>query len=149
MKAELSGLALVALLLAPPALAQRSERFGPYELHYNVVNTTFLAPGVASAYGITRGDRRALLNLAVREHSGGDPEAPAVGRPMQLKGRSWDLLQREEQLDFREIREGQAVYYIAEFEFLNEEWRHFELHFRPEGAEQTYSFRFRHKMYEN
>ena len=41
------------------------------------------------------------------------------------------------------------MYYIAEFEFLNEEWRHFEVDFRPEGADRSYNFKFRHKVYEN
>ena len=49
------------------ALGQQSETFGPYELHYSVVNTTFLNPRIAEAYGITRGEKRAFLNLAVRE----------------------------------------------------------------------------------
>ena len=30
--------------------AQQSEMFGPFELHYSVVNTTFLEPEVAAAY---------------------------------------------------------------------------------------------------
>ncbi|MEL7047156.1 MAG: DUF4426 domain-containing protein, partial [Pseudomonadota bacterium] len=46
------------LLTAPSALGQLSERFGPYELHYSVVNTTFLEPEVAAEYGIARGRRR-------------------------------------------------------------------------------------------
>ncbi len=125
------------------ARAQQSERFGPYELHYSVVNTTFLDPQVAATYGITRGKQRAILNLAVREHLDGGTE----GRPMLLKGRSWDLMNRGEPLEFQEVREGGAIYYIAEFRFLNEEWRHFEVDFRPEGADQTYHFKYRHQLY--
>ena len=124
--------------------AQQSEMFGPYELHYSVVNTTFLEPGVASTYGITRGEKRAILNLAAREHVGDGTEA----RSMQLDGRTWDLMQNQD-LSFREIREGPAIYYIAEFKFINEEWRFFEVHFRPEGSGQTYTFKFKHQLYIN
>ncbi len=46
-----------------------------------------------------------------------------------------------------EIREGSAVYYIAEFKFINEEWRFFEVTFRPEGADQTHTFQFKHQLY--
>jgi RNA-binding protein YlmH len=131
--------------LATPAIAQQSEMFDQYELHYSVVNTTFLAPEVAAAYGITRGDDRAILNLAVREHlSEGGTEA----RSMELKGRTWDLLQHTQQLEFLEVREGEAFYSIAEFKFLNEEWRHFEVHFRPKGGDKTHTFKLRHQMYE-
>ncbi len=132
------------LSLGSAAHAQQSERFGPFELHYSVVNTTFLEPQVAATYGITRGKKRAILNLAVREHV----ETGTEARTMQLKGRTWDLIQNQD-LTFQEVREGPAIYYIAEFSFINEEWRFFEVHFRPEGAGETYTFKFKHQLYIN
>ena len=126
------------------ALAQQSETFGPFELHYSVVNTTFLQPEVAATYGITRGEKRAILNLAVRENLA-DGSAP---RAMTLQGRTRDLIQSQT-LEFQEIREGEAIYYIAEFSFINEEWRFFEVDFRPEGAQQTYTFNFKQQLYIN
>ena len=137
-------LLIAVVLLANTASAQQSERFDQYELHYSVVNTTFLEPKVAAAYGITRGEKRAILNLAVREHLDQGSEA----RTMMLKGRTWDLIQNQF-LEFKEIREGPAIYYIAEFKFINEEWRFFEVDFRPDGADQTYTFKFKHQLYIN
>jgi len=125
-------------------LAQQTETFGPFELHYSVVNTTFLDPTVAATYGITRGEKRAILNLAVREKLADGSAA----RPMVLQGRTSDLMQQQA-LEFREIREGEAIYYIAEFSFINEEWRFFEIEFRPEGATQSYTFKFKHQLYIN
>lgn len=140
------GLLLFTLTaLSVHASAQLSERFGPYELHYSVVNTTFLAPGVAATYKLVRGKDRAILNLAVREHG----DAGATPQAMQLRGRTWDLTQNSTDLEFQEVREGPAIYYIAEFRFFNEEWRHFEVYFRPQGATETYTFKFRHQMYED
>ncbi|MEP5567364.1 MAG: DUF4426 domain-containing protein [Halioglobus sp.] len=135
---------MMALWPAFAANAQQSKMFGPFELHYSVVNTTFIEPSVAATYGITRGKERAILNLSVREQleAGGD-----IGRAMQLKGTTWDLLQKTEELEFQEVREGPAIYYIAELKFLNEEFRFFEVHFRPEGAQQTYTFELKHQMY--
>lgn len=135
---------LLALMASMTAHAQQSERFGPFELHYSVVNTTFLEPDVASHYGITRGEKRAIVNLSVREHSADSSTA----RTMLLKGRTWDLIQNQF-LEFKEIREGPAIYYIAEFKFINEEWRFFEVDFRPEGAQETYTFKFKHQLYIN
>lgn len=129
-------------LLASMAQAQQSETFGPYELYYSVVNTTFLDPKVAETYGITRGEKRAILNLAVRENLTDSSEA----RAMVLQGRTSDLIQQQT-LEFREVREGEAIYYIAEFAFINEEWRFFDIDFRPAGAEQTYNFEFKHQLY--
>ena len=138
-------LLFLLLPLAGQVLAQQSERFGPFELHYAVVNTTFLEPEVAVNYGITRGEKRAILNLAVREHLA---DGTTIARTMVIKGRTWDLIQNQF-LEFKEIREGPATYYIAEFKFINEEWRFFEMDFRPEGADQTYTFKFRHQLYIN
>jgi hypothetical protein len=132
------------LLMTLPAQAQQSEMFGPYELHYSVVNTTFLDPKIAATYGITRGEKRAILNLSVREHLQGATEA----RAMMLKGKTWDLIANQE-LEFQEIKEGPATYYISEFKFINEEWRFFEIYFRPEGAVETYTFKLKHQLYIN
>jgi len=129
-------------LLSVPARAQQSETFGPFELYYSVVNTSFLAPEVASTYHITRGEKRAILNLAVREKLADGSAA----RAMKVQGRTWDLIQNQD-LQFREIREGEAIYYIAEFTFINEEWRFFEVDFLPEGASQSYTFKFKHQLY--
>jgi hypothetical protein len=136
--------ALWLALLPGLVFAQQTETFGPFELHYSVVNTTFLDPTVAATYGITRGEKRAILNLAVREKLAEGSEA----RPMVLQGRTSDLMQQQA-LEFREIREGEAIYYIAEFSFINEEWRFFEIEFRPEGATQSYTFKFKHQLYIN
>lgn len=139
----ISRISLLWLALLPGlALAQQSETFGPYELHYSVVNTTFLDPVIAATYGITRGNKRAILNLAVRE----DLDSSSAARTMILQGRTWDLMQNQT-LEFREIREGDAIYYIAEFSFINEEWRFFEIEFQPSGAKQSYTFKFKHQLY--
>lgn len=135
---------LLVGVLAPFSIAQQSERFGPFELHYSVVNSTFIDPEVAAGYGITRGKKRAFLNLAVREHVMGQ----TIARGMMLQGRTWDLIQNQP-LAFKEIAESDAIYYIAEFKFINEEWRFFEIDFRPEGAEKTYTFKFKHQLYIN
>ena len=137
-------LILIAMLCGAGAQAQQSEIFGPYELHYSVVNSTFLAPEVAATYGIVRGNKRAILTLAVREEM-----APAGETlSMLLQGRTWDLIQNQF-LEFQEIREGPAIYYIAEFRFINEEWRFFEVDFRPSGGNETYTFKFKHQLYVN
>lgn len=139
---------LSALFATASPQAQQSEMFGPYELFYSVVNTTFLEPEVAAQYGIIRGEKRAILNLAVR--GPGTEEKAGESKPiaMLLKGRTWDLMQNQF-LEFREVREGPAIYYIADFKFINEEWRFFEVDFRPAGAEETFTFKLKHQLYIN
>jgi hypothetical protein len=140
---KLLRISLYWLLLLPGlALAQQTETFGPFDLHYSVVNTTFLDPKIAASYGITRGKDRAILNLSLRENIDGKSES----RAMALQGRSSDLIHKQD-LVFREIREGESIYYIAEFTFINEEWRIFEIDFRPESADKSHTFKFKHQLY--
>lgn len=136
--------ALASAAFVSPARAQLSARFGPYELHYSVVNTTFLEPAVAARYGITRGRRRAILNLSLREHL---DDGASVARAMELTGRSWDLTQQNVSFDFLEVREGPAIYYIGEFKFIHREWRFFAASFRPQGSDARYEWDFKHQMY--
>ena len=128
---------LWVLLGTGTACAQQSTRYDEFELHHSIVYTTFVAPEVAAEYGITRGADKAMLTLSVRDAESGD----TAGRPMQIKGRSWDLITGGE-MDVREIREGRATYYIVPFEFLDREYRFFEFSFKPEGSEKE----FEHKM---
>ncbi|MFT7287682.1 MAG: hypothetical protein ACI87W_001797 [Halieaceae bacterium] len=139
-------LSMLAALLPAVTQAQQSERFGPYELHYSVVNTTFIAAEVAAEYGIARGKRRGILNLSLREHL---EDGSTVARSMTLDGRTWDLTQQQVNFDFLEVREGSALYYIGEFKFINREWRHFDVDFTPEGSSAPFTLEFKHQMYIN
>lgn len=136
--------AIALLFVAMGVRAEQSETFDQYELHYSVVNTTFIQPEVAANYGIVRGEKRAILNLAVLDTK--TEKNTAV--TMLLKGRTWDLIQNQF-LEFKEVREGDAIYYIADFKFINEEWRFFEVDFRPEGASKSYTFKLKHQLYIN
>lgn len=143
----LTYLAFISALAAPDfAHAQLSERFGPYELHYSIVNSTFIEPSVAAQYGIRRGDRRAIINLSLREHL---EDGSTVARKMDLTGRSWDLTQQQIEFDFIEVIEGPAIYYIGEFKFLNMEWRFFEASFNAQGDSTRYLFEHKKQMYRN
>ena len=85
-----------------------------------------------------------MLNLSLIELSVAGPKS--VG--MQLSGRTWDLIQAQD-LQFSKIREDDAIYFLAEFKFINEEWRFFEVEFSPEGSTQKYQFKFKHQLYIN
>lgn len=129
-------------VLTLPASAQQSERFDQYELHYSVVYSTFLSPETAAEYNITRGSKKAMLTLSVRDAEAGE----TAGRPMMIKGKTWDLIHAGE-LDFQVIQEGRATYYIAPFEFIDREWRFFKFDFRPKGADKNYQFEFKTQLW--
>lgn len=144
-----SLVSVLCLLFFSTALrAQQLQMFDQYEVHYSVVNSTFLDPKIAANYGITRGKNSAILNLAVRERMSEEVDGPTEAKTALLKGKTWDLIQNQT-LEFQQIKESTAIYYIAEFKFINEEWRFFEVDFRPEGADKTYTFKLKHQLYIN
>lgn len=130
------------LVLASPSHAQQSTRYDQFELHHSIVYTTFLSPEIAAEYGISRGKDKAMLTLSVRDAEAGDGQ----GRPMTIKGRTWDLISGVD-LDVREIREGDATYYIIPFEFLDREYRFFEFTFKPEGSDRSYTHKFKRQLW--
>ncbi len=131
------------LLFASQASLAESLQFGTFELHYSVVNSTFVDPDVAGHYQIIRAKDRAFVNLAVRERvaDGGDRAVT-----VKIEGRTWDLFQNQF-LKFREIREADAIYYIADFKFSDGEVRFFDLAVLPEGAKRSKQIKFQHKVY--
>ena len=139
----LSILSLLAALCTIPVRAE-SQRAGDFELLYSVVNSTFVAPEIATRYRLVRARDRAFLNLAVREltEDGGDRAVSAT-----FQGRTWDLFQNQF-LQFREIREGEAIYYIAEFTFENGETRFFDLDWAARDMRRSKTLRFHQKVYE-
>ncbi|MEM0953437.1 MAG: DUF4426 domain-containing protein [Pseudomonadota bacterium] len=137
------GLVFIIMLLAGSVQAE-SQRFGRFEVIYTVVNTTFVEPKVASLYQLVRARDRAFLNIAILETQ---EDGSTRGVPARFKGRSWDLFQNTF-LEFKEVREGSAIYYIADFEFRDGEVRFFELALLPEGAERSETLRFHQKVYE-
>ena len=60
---------IILLLISQVGVTEKLRQFDNFELRYNVVNATFLSPFVAEKYGITRGERHAILNLSLRELS--------------------------------------------------------------------------------
>jgi hypothetical protein len=137
------ALVLLALLLLSPLAAAESVIFGEFEVHYSVVNSTFIDPAIASRYQIVRGSERAFINIAVRKRL---PDGSDTAASARLEGRTWDLFQNQF-LEFREIREGRAIYYIADFEFSDGELRFFNITLLPEGAERSKQLKFQHKVY--
>ncbi len=134
-------LLLTVLITLLPALTQaqgNSTQFGRFEVLYTVVNTTFVEPDVAAIYGMVRAKDRAFVNIAVLETL---EDGTQRGVPARIEGRSWDLLQNTF-LEFQEVREGPAIYYIADFEFRDNETRFFNLLLLPEGEQRSSQLKF-------
>jgi len=115
-----------------PAQAENSQDFGDYVVHYNALNTDLLAPKVAQEYGIKRSKNRGMINVVLLHKVLGATGTPT---PARVQGTATSLTGKQRTLEFREIREQNAIYYIAEFPVSNEETLKFEIEVKPEGAD--------------
>ena len=112
------ALMLVSLCCPIIAVAQDdiSVRSGPYEVFYSAFNTSFLSPEVATATGVVRAKDRVLVNISIRRDKGNTTEAVSAHK---IEGSSFDLIHRKT-LDFEEVVEPGAIYYLAEFKLNND-----------------------------
>lgn len=118
------------LLFALPALGQNSVRSGELVVHYNAVPTTSLTAEVARQYGITRSANRALVNVSVRRGAPGADQAV----PATVRVAATNLNGQRSELRVREVREGEAIYYLAEARVQGQETLNFEVEVSTEGA---------------
>ena len=117
------------------------KEFGDNRVYYSAFNSSFIDPDIAGLHNISRGKDKGLVNIAVV------PEGGKSGETALVSGTANDLLQRQQILDFVEIREGDAVYYLAPFSFENEDPLTINISVRPAGASTTHEFSFQRTFY--
>jgi len=122
------------------------ETFGDHVVHFNAQSTTMLTPEVARAFGIRRGEKRAMLNISVLRQADPPPGTPVSA---EVAVQASNLLGQQKGVKVRELREGEAIYYIGELGIANEEIVSFTVSVRPEGVDQPYEFKFRQQFYTN
>ncbi|MDH2432878.1 DUF4426 domain-containing protein [Pokkaliibacter sp. MBI-7] len=128
------SIALLALCLTSPAVAEQKQQFGAYEVHYNAFNSTFLQPDIASQYHLVRSKERGLLNIAVLKD--GKP-----GKTM-ISGSVKNLAGQRITLTFQEITEPSAVYYLSDFTISNDDTLEFSITVRPDPQGAAHELHF-------
>lgn len=121
---------LALLLLPVPAALADTRNFGDYTVHYIAVNSTFISPEIAAQYNIERNRRGAFLNIAVLKNNADGSTTPVTA---QVSGGKQNLMQQRGDIEFKEVREGTAIYYLGQFEFSNAELLRFAVDVQPEG----------------
>jgi len=137
--AFLASVVVLTLTDTPAAMAEQKQRLGDWDVHYILVQTSFLKPDIAARHGIVRGRDRALLNISVI----GDDGLPV---PARVAGTFRNLLEQTTVLEFQEVQEGTAVYYLAEVRHTDRETLRFVIDITPpDGVAQQ--LRFQQQMF--
>lgn len=90
-------------------------------------------PEVAKAYGLERSRYNAIINIAVQDKQ---KVAQAVG----ITGEAKNLTGTIRTLSFQEVKEGDAIYYLATLPYRNEDTYQFTLKIMGGGQQQNLSF---------
>ncbi|MCO7225273.1 DUF4426 domain-containing protein [Pleionea sp. CnH1-48] len=133
----------VLLTICSSAQAEQSKNIGDYVVHYNAFTSDFISPETARQYGIQRSKALGLVNITVLKQNTKTP----VGTSANIIGNAYNLAGQNKDLAFKEIREGDAIYYLANFRFANAEKLTFKLKITPRGEETPLDFQFTQQLY--
>ena len=111
---------IVVLLGCCVAHGEQYKQFGDWRIHYLAFNASVLPPEIAERHGLVRGRDKGLVNVTAIGPQG-------RGAKATIRGRFRNLLDQGTKLDFREIDDNGAVYYLAAFDFENAETLRFEI----------------------
>ena len=127
---------------APPTLT--SQEFGPYVVHFNALATDQVPAEIAATYGIVRSKNRAMLNVSILKKSEGNP---GTAVPATVKASATNLTGQFKNTRVREIREGNAIYYIAELAVAHGETLTFNIEATPENEVEPFMIRFQRQFF--
>lgn len=137
MKIFLSALILIiSTLSSPTAQAENMKKLGHMNVHYMAIGSTFFTPEIAKAYGITRSRFNGLVNISVLDNTQKGTPAKSVS----ISGKAKNNVGQFKPLEFTEVKEGSAIYYLAQVSYNNEETIHFDLTITDGKEEQRLKF---------
>ncbi len=130
---------LVLSLGSAASYAESSKEFGDYVVHYNAFRSDTISPDVAKQYGLARANNRILINIAVLKKV-----MNTTGKPTKSKvtGHASNLTGQLKKLEFKEINEGNAIYYLAEAKISDGEFLKFDIQIIPEGETRPARLKF-------
>lgn len=110
----------------PPEI-ETSKVFGSRTVYYNVFPSTDLRADIASRYQIAQAGNQVVVNISLRDTGPGAVRS----LPATVTGTYSDLIEKKI-LTFREVRDDDAVYYIAQLRVTNRELLRFDISLQPE-----------------
>ena len=137
---------LLFLLTALPlsTFADNSKNFGDYVVHFNAFRSDTLTPEIAKAYSLTRRNNRMVVNITVQKRGESGKNTPVKAK---VTGFASNLTGQVKNLEFREIHDGDAIYYLAQSQVSNRETLKFDIKATPEGETIVASVNFKQQFF--
>jgi hypothetical protein len=116
------------------------KELGPWQVHYIAFPSTFIQPQIAKTYGLERSGYKGIVNISILKN-----DTDKTAQKATLQGTARNLLGNKQSLNFREVVEGDSVYYLAQVDYTNEEILRFEIEIQQGNQFQT--LKFQQKFY--
>lgn len=121
------------------ASAEIKQRLGNWDVHYIAFTSTFLTPEIARANNIQRSGKNAVVNISVLDAN--SKQAQTVN----MTGTARNLLGTAKPLTFTQVKEGEAIYYLATVPFSHKETLRFDITIKQGNV--TKNLKFQQMMY--
>jgi len=118
------------------ASAENMKKLGSMNVHYMAIGSTFFTPEIAKVYGITRSRYNGLINISVLDNT----KTGTPAKTVSIIGKAKNNLGQFKTLEFSEVKEGDAIYYLAQIKYNDEETIHFTLTINDGKEQQTLKF---------
>ncbi|MGI5308865.1 DUF4426 domain-containing protein [Rheinheimera sp. WS51] len=129
----------LTLLLATSSQlnAEQMQQLGQWDVHYIAFPAPILTPEIAKQYRIQRSKYNAVINISVL-----DSESKQAQK-LDISGIAKDFQGRQIALSFTEVVEGDAVYYLAQLPFTDQQLFDFTLTLNQKNTLQQLKFKQR------
>jgi hypothetical protein len=125
---------ILLVLISVSVQAEIKKDLGDWEVHYIALTSTFLSPEIARANSIVRSSKNALINISVLDKLTKDAQT------VKISGIARNLLGTTKELSFKQVKEGNAIYYLASVSFTNKEVLRFDIDINQGKVNQNLKF---------
>jgi len=123
------------------AQAENMKKIDHLDVHYMAFGATFLTPEIAKTYKIERSRYNGVINISVLNNT--EENNPA--KHVSISGKARNDLGQIKSLAFEEVTEGDAIYYLAQLTYSDEETYYFDITLNDGTGNKT--FKFTQKFY--
>jgi hypothetical protein len=127
-------LILLGLGLSFSANAEQKKQLGNWDVHYIAFPAPLLTPEIAQQYKLQRSKYNGIVNISVLDKNAQEPQK------VTMSGIAKDIQGRQRSLEFSEVTEGNAVYYLAQLPFQNAQQFRFSIEITRGEESQTLTF---------
>ncbi|GAB2932281.1 DUF4426 domain-containing protein [Rheinheimera gaetbuli] len=106
---------LLGLIVSFSAAGEQKKQLGNWDVHYIAFPSPILTPEVAQQYKLQRSKYNGIVNISVLD------KTTQQAQKVAISGSARDLQSRQRTLEFTEVIEGDAVYYLAQLPFHHEQ----------------------------